>query len=100
MSAHTDVLPRLPRDFLREARVAVRRKTALYQSVQRYQLALLLHQEPYVPHEVAGQRVGLSGLRSDVGARWAAGDFSVADASGRGARPFFPPLAGAGRSGL
>jgi hypothetical protein len=53
--------PVFPEDFLREARGAVRRKTAPYQSGQRYQLALLLHQEPYVPHEEAGQRVGVSG---------------------------------------
>ena len=85
--------PVFPEEFLREARVAVRRKTALYQSVQRYQLALLLHQEPYVPHEVAGQRVGLSGAQvRRWRKRWAAGDFSVADASGRCRSPFFPPL--------
>ena len=84
--------PVFPEDFLREARVAVRRKTALYQSVQRYQLALLLHQEPYVPHEEAGQRVGLSGAQvRRWRMRWAAGDFSVADASGRGRKPVFSP---------
>jgi hypothetical protein len=84
--------PVFPEDFLREARGAVRRKTALYQSIQRYQLALLLHQEPYVPHEEAGQRVGLSGAQvRRWRKRWAAGDFSVADASGRGRKPVFSP---------
>jgi hypothetical protein len=91
--------PVFPEDFLREARGAVRRKTAPYQSGQRYQLALLLHQEPYVPHEEAGQRVGLSGVQvRRWRKRWAAGDFSVADASGRGRKPVFSPSgAGAGQ---
>ncbi len=84
--------PVFPEGFLREARIEVRRKTAPYQSVQRYQLALLLHQEPYVPHEEAGQRVGLSGCQvRRWRKRWATGDFSVADASGRGRKPVFSP---------
>ena len=84
--------PVFPDDFLREARGAVRRKTAPYQSVQRYQLALLLHQAPDVPHEEAGQRVGLSGAQvRRWRKRWAAGDLSVVDASGRGRKPIFSP---------
>jgi len=84
--------PVFPEDFLREARIAVQCKTAPYQSVQRYQLALLLHREPYVPHEEAGQRVGLSGCQvRRWRKRWTAGDFSVVDASGRGRKPVFSP---------
>jgi hypothetical protein len=53
--------PLFPEDFLQQARVAVRCKTAVHQAVQRSHLALLLHEEPHVGHEEAGQRVGLSG---------------------------------------
>ena len=84
--------PVFPEDFLREARIAARRKTAPHQSVQRYQLALLLHQEPHVSHEEAGQRVGLSGCQvRRWRKRWTAGDFSVADTAGRGCKPTFSP---------
>ena len=84
--------PGFPEGFLREARSEVRRKTAPYQSVQRYQLVLLLHQEPHVPHKEAGQRVGLSGCQvRRWRKRWAAGDFSVADVPGRGRKPVFSP---------
>ena len=84
--------PVFPEGFLREAHIEVRRKTTPYQAVQRYQLVLLLHQEPHVPHEEAGQRVGLSGCQvRRWRKRWAAGDFSVADVSGRGRKPVFSP---------
>ena len=94
--------PVFPEGFLREARIEVRRKTTPYPSVQRYQLVLLRHQEPHVPHEEAGQRVGLSGCQvRRWRKRWAAGDLSVADVSGRGRQPVFSPpgpRAGPGRS--
>ena len=70
--------PVFPGDFLRQARLELRRKTVSHQSVQRYQLALLLHQEPHVPHEEAGRHVGLSGCQvRRWRKRWAAGDCSV-----------------------
>ena len=85
--------PVFPEDFLRQARFEVRRKTASHQSVQRYQLALLLHEAPHLGHEVAGQCGGLSGRQvRRWRQRWAAGDFAVADASGRGRKAHFPPL--------
>ena len=87
------VCPVFPEGFLRQARGEVRRKTASPLSVQRYQLARLLHEEPHVGHVEAGQRVGLSGCQvRRWRKRWATGDFSVADASGRGRKAFFPPL--------
>ena len=55
--------PVFPEDFLRQARLELRRKPVPHQSVQRYQLALLLHQEPHVPPEEAGRHVGLSECR-------------------------------------
>ena len=89
--------PVFPEDFLRQARVEVRRKTASHQSVQRYQLALLLHEDSRLGHKVAGQCVGLSGRQVQ---RWAAGDFSVADGSGRGRKAHFSPAGpGTGQGG-
>ena len=85
--------PVFPEDFLQQARIEVRRKTASYQSVQRFQLALLLHERPHVGHEEAGQRMGLSGRQvRRWRRRWAAGDFTVTDASGRGPKADFSPL--------
>src|SRR6266446_35288 len=85
--------PVFPEDFLRQAHVEVRRKTASHQSVQRFQLALLLHEAPQLGHEEAGQRVGLSGRQvRRWRQRWATGDFAVTDASGRGRKAVFSPL--------
>jgi hypothetical protein len=65
-------------------------------------LALLLHQNPHLGHEVAGQSVDLSGRQvRRWRQRWAAGDLSVADKSGRGRKPRFSPpgpCLGQGRS--
>jgi hypothetical protein len=85
--------PVFPEDFLQQAHVEVRRKTASHQSVQRFQLALLLHEAPHLGHEEAGQRVGLSGRQvRRWRQRWAAGDLAVTDASGRGRKAVFSPL--------
>jgi hypothetical protein len=84
--------PIVPEDFLRQARLELRRKTAPHQSVQRYQVAVLLHQEPHLPHEEAGRRVGLAGCQGRRWRkRWAAGDFAVVDAAGRGRKAVFSP---------
>jgi hypothetical protein len=59
----------------------------------------LLHENPHLGQDEAGRQVGLSGrqvLRWRQ--RWAAGDFSVADAPGRGRKAAFsPPGAGFGQ---
>jgi Winged helix-turn helix len=84
--------PVFPEDFIQQAHLTVRRKTASHQAVQRYQLGLLLHQEPHLSHEEAGHRVGLSGSQvRRWRRRWTAGDFSVLDTSGRGRKPTFSP---------
>ncbi len=84
--------PVFPEDFLQQARLTVRRRTASYQSVQRYQLALLLHENKYLTHTEAGRRVGLSGRQvRRWRERWAAGDFSVKDVTGGGRKPGFSP---------
>ena len=84
--------PVFPKKFLQQARIEVRRKTASHQSVQRYQLVLLLHKCPRMGRDEAGRRVGLSGrqvLRWRK--RWAGGDFSVEDLPGRGRKAVFSP---------
>ena len=84
--------PAFPDDFLQRARWEVRCRTAPYQAVQRSQLALLLHDNPSLAHDEAGRRVGLSGRQvRRWRQRWAAGNFSLADAPGRGCQAGFSP---------
>ena len=49
-----------PSDFLQQARLAVRRRTALVQEAQRFRLVLLIHDQPAIRNAEAGSRVGLS----------------------------------------
>ena len=84
--------PVFPEPFLQQARVGVRCKTASYQSVQRYRLVLLFYEHPQMSHEEAAQSVGLS--VSQVRRwrkRWAVGEFSIANRSGRGRKAAFSP---------
>ena len=84
--------PAFPDDFLQRACREVRCRTAPHQAVQRSQLALLLHENPSLAHEEAGRRVGLSGRQvRRWRLRWAAGNFSLADAPGRGRKAGFSP---------
>ena len=84
--------PAFPDDFLQQARREVRCRTASHQAVQRSQLALLLHDNPSLAHDEAGRRVGLSGRQvRRWRRRWAAGNFSLADAPGRGRKADFSP---------
>lgn len=46
-----------PASFLQEARSTVRRRTAAIQTVQRFRLALLLHEDPTLSHAIAAQQV-------------------------------------------
>ena len=81
-----------PDDFVQDALETVRRRTAPVQVVQRYRLVLLLHERPSLRNEDAAETVGLS-LRQVQRwrSRWAAGDFSIDDLSGRGRKPAFSP---------
>ena len=84
--------PTFPQEFLEEARAEVRRKTASHRSVQRSQLALLVHEHPDWDQERLGRQVGLS--RRQVHRwrkRWSAGDFSLEDGVGRGRKADFSP---------
>jgi hypothetical protein len=81
-----------PEDFLQVARDTVRRRTASVQTVQRFRLILLLHEEPTLANDAAAQRVGLSARQVQRWRqRWAGGDFSIADRAGRGRKPAFSP---------
>jgi hypothetical protein len=81
-------VPKFPKDFLEE----VRRKTASHRSVQRSQLALLVHEHPDWNQERLGQLVGLSGRQVHRWRkRWASGNFSLDDDSRRGCKVAFSP---------
>ena len=84
--------PLFPGEFLELARGEIRRKTASHRSVQRFHLALLVHEHPEWDQERLGTKVGLSGRQVHRWRkRWAAGDFSVEDAAGRGRKADFSP---------
>ena len=82
-----------PDDFVQVALDTVRRRTVAVQVVQRFRLALLLHEQPDMKNDQAAKEVGLSARQVQRWrSRWAAGDFSIEDQPRRGASPFFPPL--------
>ena len=92
--------PDFPDEFIKQARTEVRRRKAFHQTVQRYKLVLLLHENRHLNNEEAGRQVGLSGRQvRRWRKRWSAGDFSVDDREGRGRKFDFPPFgAGIGKS--
>lgn len=82
-----------PTEFLQEARDTVRRRTATVQAVQRFRLALLLHEQPRLSNDDAATCIGLSARQVQRWRqRWLAGDFSIADRVGRGRKPDFSPV--------
>ena len=84
--------PAFPEDLLQEAERVARCKTTSHQLVQRSQLVLLLHRDPSLDDDEAGRHVGLSGRQvRRWRTRWAAGECSLVDMSGRGQGGFFPP---------
>jgi hypothetical protein len=81
-----------PDDFLQEARDTVRRRTVSVQTVQRFQLVLVLQQHPSLSNQEAGEVVGLSARQVQRWrSRWVAGDYSVDDRPGRGRKAAFSP---------
>jgi Homeodomain-like domain len=81
-----------PEDFLQEARQTARQRTARWQDVQRFRLVLLVHENPRIGNEVAGEQVGLSSRQvRRWRQRWAAGNFTVDDREGRGRKAAFSP---------
>ena len=81
-----------PDDFVQVALDTVRRRTVAVQVVQRFRLALLLHEQPDMKNDQAAKEVGLSARQVQRWrSRWAAGDFSIEDQAGRGRKPVFSP---------
>src|SRR5271157_1293461 len=85
--------PEFPSDFLDQARQLSRHRTVRFQLRQRAKLVLLLHEQPALSNVEAGLWVDLhpDSVRH-WRRRWAAGDFALEDAPGRGAKPRFSPL--------
>jgi len=82
-----------PDDFVQVALDTVRRRTVAIQVVQRFRLALLLHEHPDMKNDEAAKEVGLSARQVQRWrSRWAAGDFSIEDRSGRGRKAAFSPI--------
>jgi hypothetical protein len=89
---HPFFCPWFPEPFLEMARKEVRRKTASHRSVQRSQLAILVHAHPDWDQERLGHHVGLSARQVQRWRkRWAAGNFSLEDVAGRGRKADFSP---------
>jgi hypothetical protein len=79
-----------PNDFVQVALDTVIRRAVAVQVAQRFRLALLLHEQPDIKNDEAAKEVGLSARQvQQWRSRWAAGDFSIEDHTGR--RPVFSP---------
>ncbi|HEV3443404.1 MAG TPA: helix-turn-helix domain-containing protein [Gemmataceae bacterium] len=92
MPGPSPALCTFPEEFLQEALATVRRRTVAVQTVQRFRLVLLLHEQPSLPSDEAAAVVGLSPRQVQRWRRrWAAGDFSIEDRPGRGRKAAFSP---------
>jgi Homeodomain-like domain len=92
MPGPSPALCTFPADFVQEALDTVSRRTVAVQTVQRFRLVLLLHEQPTLRNDEAGEAVGLSARQVQRWrSRWAAGDFSIDDLSGRGRKAAFSP---------
>ncbi len=81
-----------PDEFVQEALDTVSRRTVAVQTVQRFRLVLLLHEQPSLGNDEAAEAVGLSARQVQRWrSRWATGDFSIDDHSGRGRKAAFSP---------
>jgi transposase len=93
MPGPSPALCAFPADFVQEALDNVSRRTVAVQAVQRFRLVLLLHEQPTLRNDEAAEAVGLSARQVQRWrSRWAAGDFSIEDLSGRGRKAAFAPL--------
>ena len=82
-----------PDAFLQQARRMVRRRTVAVQTVQRFQLVLLLHEHPCIANDEAANVIGMSARQIQRWRRrWASGDFSITDLPGRGRKAMFSAL--------
>lgn len=87
-------------EFLQVARRVVRQRTVAVQTVQRFRLALLLHEQPSLGNAATASAVGLSARQVQRWRqRWGAGDWSVTDREGRGRKAAFSPAGTSHRQG-
>jgi transposase len=93
MPGPSPALCTFPEELLQEARGTIHRRIVAVQTVQRYQLVLLLHEHPSLSSVEAAAEVGLSARQVQRWrSRWAAGDFSIEDHPGRGRKAAYSPL--------
>jgi transposase-like protein len=84
--------PTFPQEFLAEARRLAAARTAASHLRQRAHLVLLLHEHPSVSNvEVAAQLDLHPNCVRRWRQRWAEGQFTLEDVSGRGRKPLFSP---------
>jgi hypothetical protein len=84
--------PNFPVEFLIQARLLSRRRTAPAHLRQRAGLVLLLHEQPDLSNVEAGSQVGLHPNSVRLWRRrWAQGTFDLEDQPGRGRKPTFSP---------
>lgn len=84
--------PIFPDEFLAEARRLAAARTAASNLRQRAHLVLLLHEFPSVSNVAAATRLDLHPNSIRLWRkRWARGQFTFEDESGRGRKPVFSP---------
>jgi transposase len=84
--------PRFSEEFLAEARRLAAARTAAAHRKQRACMALLLHEHPTLSNVEVGARLDLHpNCVRRWRQRWAAGQFTLEDAPGRGRKPVFSP---------
>jgi DNA-directed RNA polymerase specialized sigma24 family protein len=84
--------PNFPTEFIAQARLLLRRRTAKAHLRQRASLALLLHYQSELSNVEAAEQVGLHPNSVRLWRkRWAQGVFEVEDQPGRGRKPTFSP---------
>jgi transposase len=84
--------PIFPDEFLAEARRLTAARTAASHLRQRAELVLLLHERPTLSNVQAAAAVDLHPNSIRLWRkRWAAGQFTLQDESGRGRKPGFSP---------
>lgn len=84
--------PSFPAEFLEGCHRLVRRRSVALAKHQRARLALLFDETPALSNVSAGTAVGLHPNSVRLWRRrWAQGDFSLEDQSGRGRKPDFSP---------
>jgi hypothetical protein len=84
--------PIFPDEFLAEARRLAAARTAASHLRQRAELVLLLHQTPTLSNVQAAAAIDLHPNSIRLWRkRWAGGQFTLQDDSGRGRKPVFSP---------